>query len=268
MAYARSVFRSLAFVLLLAVGGLVAACSDNVGVADTEALAASDDVSLTPDSDSDGDGDSESDGGESSGATVDPDPALPGTPLDNGPQAGEQLDVISIRHDDVLNFRTGPDPSASLVDTAVPQALSPVVVSSGEGRQVDSSIWWKVTVDGQEAWANFAYLGMLGRSDDVLDELRASSASTEGETVQDVVASIAASRAEGLTPRVTYLTPVVGVRASDRLLTVDVVTVVDSAQKGERFELRFEPVEDGFRLTGAERTLICGRGVTSEGQCQ
>jgi hypothetical protein len=250
MAYARSVHRSVFLLSVVIALGLAPACSQQTGVADSAAV--------TTDSTS-------SVGGEPSTVA---DSTLPGEPHDVGPRTGQELDVISIRHDDVLNFRTLPDPSAPLVGTAVPQESAPLVASAGEGRLlVDSSVWWKVTIDGQDAWANFAYLGILGRTDDVLDELAAGSISVEGETVEGIVASIAASRGHDQEPRVTYVTPVVGATASDQSLTVDVVTLVDGSVKGERFGLRFEPTERGFRLSAADRTWICGREVVGEGEC-
>ena len=201
------------------------------------------------------------DGGEVS------DVVLPGDYFDIGPQAGESMDVVSVRYDDVLNFRVWPDPLASIVNTAAPQSTSPLVISRGEGRLLERSAWWKVTIDGEEAWANFAFLGVLGRTEDVLAELEGGLASTEAVSVEVLVSAIANSRADGPVPTVTYVTEIETVFDGDMRVTIDVVGLGDDALKGERLTLTVESTGSGYRLKAAERTLICGRGVAEGGAC-
>ncbi|MCP3992150.1 MAG: hypothetical protein GY724_23970 [Actinomycetia bacterium] len=273
--------RSLALLSLVAALGLIASgCGDDKGSADTSTDTT--DTGGTADSTSeDGQGSDDDDSDVSStsstettstsaadgGTASTDDVPLPGDPFDIGPPAGEQLDVVSVGHDDVLNFRTRPEASAPIVDTVAPLSNTPAVLSSGEGRLFDSSAWWKVTVGGQEAWANFAFLGTLGRTDDILEDLEAGPASTEATTIEAIVTSVAASRSGGPEPRVTYMRPITSVGGGGMAATVDVVGLGDDAVKGERFVFMFESVGTGYRLEGAERTVICGRGATDGGLC-
>ncbi len=210
-------------------------------------------------------------------AEADDEPTLAGEPFDIGPPIGQVLAVVGVAHDDVLNFRMGPDPSADLVDTVAPGATSPQIVSSGGGRLLPNAAWWQVTVDGQEAWANLAYLGMLGVSDDALDELLTAGPGETAPTIEAYVDALAASRAAGPEPRTELVTPVEGLDADGATVTVDVIGLGDDAVKGERYVLTFsitfddpddpsrEPIS--YTLVGAERTVICGRGLAEGGLC-
>lgn len=221
--------------------------------------------------DESGDSNDNADPGAGSGAD---DVDLPGEPFDIGPRSGSTLDVVGVRYDDVLNFRTGPDPSAPIVDTVAPEASTPVVVSSGEGRLLASSVWWKVTVGGQPAWANFRFLGMLGVTDEVFDELDAALPSTSAPTAEALIEAIAASRADGPEPFVELVTPVEGLDAAGAQVTIDVLDLGDDAVKGERLVLTFElvfvdpdadqPEVEAYELVGAQRTVICGRGLSGQ----
>ncbi|MEL7157140.1 MAG: hypothetical protein AAFN30_11125 [Actinomycetota bacterium] len=266
--------------VLLLVGGVVfvAACGSEeageataVGATATEAETSTTDVDVDDDeqtgttaepSGSEGDGSttSESGGGQQGGE-------LAGDPFDIGPGQGDRLDVVGVAHDDELNFRVLPDAGSTIVDAVAPQATSPVVISQGEGRLLTRSAWWHVTVGGQDAWANFSFLGMLGGTDDVFDELSAQLGVIEEANLDDLVAAIASVRgSDGPEPRVTYVTdPDAG--SGRREVVVDIIGYGDDALKGERFTLTVTDAGDagdGVRLIAAEATLICGRGVSGE----
>ncbi len=225
--------------------------------------------------DTDGDnGDDASDVTATSAAASADDRSLPGEPFEIGPPAGERLDVVGVRHDDVLNFREGPSPSSPIVDTVAPQSVSPAITSSGEGRLLTRSAWWKVTVGGETAWANFRFLGTLGATDDVFDDLAAALPSTSAATVEALIDDIAQSRAGGPEPAVELVTPLSGLDADGAEVTVDVIGIGDDAVKGERFLLTFDLTFDdpdaadrevvSYELVGARRTVICGRGLTGD----
>lgn len=236
----------------------------------------------TTDTDTDTDiGTDSTDGTDDDDTTIDTEPPatdddLPGEPFDIGPPAGSQVDVVGVRYGDVLNFRVSPDPRAAIVDTVAPLATSPAVVSSGGGRLFTRSAWWEVTVGGEEAWANAAFLGMLGRTDDVFDEIEAVLPSTEAPTVEELGEAIGETRASGPVPRVELVTPVEGLDAAGAEVTIDVIGLGDDALKGERLRLTLDLLFDdadaadpeivGYRLVGAMQTLICWRGV-SDGLC-
>ena len=183
--------------------------------------------------------------------------------FDIGPRAGEPLDVVSVRFDDVLNFRVLPDAGADIVDTAAPLSSQPVVLSQGEGRLFPSSAWWKVTVGGLDAWANFTFLGMLGNDADIFADL----APLEAATVDDLVAAVVAARTSPPPePRVTIVRDVEEVAGGNQEIVVDIANLGDDALKGERVTLEIEPLANSVRLVAATATAICGRGV-SNGLC-
>lgn len=287
---------SLTVIVLLALTALLAACgqgddADSDGVAvvgstDEGGTEGENDGGEADGDDADADDGAEAGDGESSddsstststpaaGPDEDDDASLPGDPFDIGPPAGDQLDVVGVRHDDVLNFRERPDASAPIVDTAAPASTTPRVVSSGEGRLLANSAWWKVTVDGQTAWANFRFLGMLGPTDDVFVDLADSLSSTSAPTVEELIEDIAASRASGPEPTVEMVTSIAGLDANGAEVTVDVLGIGDDAVKGERllltFDLTFDDPDaadrevEAYELVGAQRTVICSRGRTGD----
>jgi hypothetical protein len=290
----RSSHASIGIALLFAITAAATGCGqdddangDGVAVVDGSGSSTSsggDDGGTGDDSDGgsgdddDGTGDG-SDGSTTSSSTSagdpgDDDPSLPGDPFDIGPPAGSALDVVGVRYDDVLNFRERPDPSAPIVDTAAPESSTPEVVSEGGGRLLSRSAWWKVTVDGEEAWANFRFLGMLGATDDIIDELIADLPSTTAPTVDALVDDIAESRGSGPVPTVELVTPVEGLDAGGAQVTIDVLGIGDDALKGERILLTFDLVFDdpdasdreveAYEVVGALRTIICGRGISGE----
>jgi hypothetical protein len=202
------------------------------------------------------------------------DGTLPGDAFDIGPPAESVLDVVGVRYDDVLNLRERPDPSSPIVDTAAPASTTPKIVSTGEGRLLSRSAWWRVTVGGDEAWANLRFLGMLGATDDAFDELAASIPSTSAPTVEEIIDDIAETRASGPEPTVELVTPIEGLDATGAQVTIDVLGIGDDAVKGERYLLTFGLTFDdpdatdrevvAYELVGALGTVICGRGVTGE----
>ena len=283
----------------LAIVGAASGCSDDAstGVAVVDST---DDGTEAADGSGDGQGDSEDSGdgvegtGADDGATgagegddaaagdtattatasAESDEPLPGDPFEIGPPRGERLDVVGVRYDDVLNFRERPDPSAPIVDTVAPETTEPAIVSSGEGRLLARSAWWKVTVGGEPAWANFRFLGSLGPIDDAFDDLAASLPSTSAPTVEELIDEIAQARAGGPEPEVELVTPVQGLDADGAEVTIDVIGIGDDAVKGERFLLTFDLTFDdpnatdpevvSYELVGALRTVICGRGLSGE----
>ncbi len=208
------------------------------------------------------------DGADPDGA--DSDEPLPGDPFDIGPPAGERLDVVGVAHDDVLNFRARPNVASPVRATVAPLADQPVVLSQGQGRLLVRSAWWFVTVDGQELWANVAFLGMLGESRDVFGELDGQLDELQATSVAALAGDIAGARAGGgPEPTITFASDPAGGSGS-RQVVVDILGYGDDALKGERFTLTLtdDGVDPGFalRLVAARAEPICGRGV-SNGAC-
>ena len=203
-------------------------------------------------------------------------PVVPGSPLDFGPAAGTSLTVVGVRYDDRLNFRAHPSPSATILDTAVPLGDASIV-ALGEAWQAPSGVWWKVSIDGTEAWANQRFLGStvagVERFGDVANDLD----SLEFETLTDATLAVAQTRAstEPESRVVVIIEPLLfedGGRA-----IVDVLDLGDDALKGERLDVTVETIYDesgaegaqdvlGVRVTSVRIIPICGRGV-SGGLC-
>lgn len=250
-------------------GGADGAASEDGDSADGDG----DDPSATTDTTGDQDGTGGTDDGGDPTDSTDPDPdpdpdePLPGTPFDIGPGAGERLDVVAVGHDDELNLRTRPDPSAPIVDTVAPRASTPRVISAGEGRLLDASIWWKVMVGGEPAWANFAFLGQLGDASEALAQVEAGLDDPEAPTVEALIEAVAASMAAGPEPVLTYVTPIQDASGGTKRVLIDVTKIGDDAVKGVRLALTIAPSGGGYRLDAARLTPICGRGITDDGLC-
>ncbi|MDH3296410.1 MAG: hypothetical protein OER95_18975, partial [Acidimicrobiia bacterium] len=198
----------------------------------------------------------------------------PVAPAPRAPTAGTVLDVVGIRLDDALNFRVDPDPSADIVVTAHPDVLerpeNAVIIATGEATSRGTAVWWQVTVDGQEAWANSRYLGVLGSAGNApeLIDLEAI-----GDTeLEDVVAE-----ARPPTDATGVLLDVVGQDAISTVFTIDVLGSYGNGLKGERFDIEAWNVKAadpetmpqviGAKIMTATRMPICEFGVDSGGGC-
>lgn len=194
------------------------------------------------------------------------------------PPAGIRLDIVGVVGTDVLNFRQRPDPSSPILATAPPATegvTSPLVVATGVGQNFGNEIWWQVTIDGATAWANARFLGMLGVSTNIFDELEADMASLSADSIEELAAAIAATRSDGPTPTAVVV-ELLGVDAPSSLATIDVIGIGDDAVKGERIHLDLFNIRDidaqefvilGYEITDATSTAICGRGITIDDLC-
>jgi hypothetical protein len=188
---------------------------------------------------------------------------LPGTRFVIGPARGQPMVVVGVRYDDELNLRTLPDPAAPVVATAAPLATTPLIRSAGEGRLLDRSAWWYVSVDDRSAWANMSFLGSVASPSDAFADLRDQLPAVEADDLDALVTAIAELEG-GEEPR-----PVVTLasRPTATGVTFDLIGLGDDAVKGLRFAITVEPTALGsVRLTAALRTPICSRGV-SGGLC-
>ncbi len=200
-------------------------------------------------------------------------------PLGPVPARGTALDVVGVEGSDVLNFRLRPDPSSRVLATAAP-ALEGFpqkpIVATGVGQMFGTSLWWQVTIDGQTAWANQAFLGMLGVTSDIFTQLEATMPSLEAETIQALADAVAQARSGAPEATEAVVLELIGVDAPSSLATIDVIGIGDDAAKGERIFLDLFNIRDidatefvilGYRITGATATDICGRGITADDLC-
>lgn len=197
-----------------------------------------------------------------------------GTWYDVGPAAGEILDVVGVRYDDVLNVRDQADVSGAIVATAAPFAANPQLVSGGEGLlfNPNGGAWWKVTVNGTQAWASSSFLGQISpNATDLLPQLTADMASTTAPDLNTLIVDIGAALADGPTPSVVLSTEPVGLDAIGSEATIDVINIGDLSIKGWRIQIQFNNVFDGingqnpqiigFELVSATGFPVCQKGA-------
>ncbi len=202
-----------------------------------------------------------------------------GEPLDFGPAEGQELAVIGVRFDDELNFRAGPGTDQDVIRSVAPLVETPIIVAAGEAWAFDTSIWWKVTIEGEEMWANQTFLGMLGEPTSIFAEVALTLEAgdgLEGSSVEAIAEAVAASRtSEEPLPSVEFPGEPLAFDTGEGFAIVDLVGFLDDAVLGERLrvEVEFEVGEDDgsdepvvYRLTDVIATPICARGV-SDGLC-
>lgn len=198
---------------------------------------------------------------------------------DIGPVAGEVLDVVGVRYDDVLNIRDQANASSSIVATAAPFAANPQLISGGEGLLINGGAWWKLTVNGTPAWANASFLGQVSpNTEDLMPTLTTNMSSTTSADLNALIVDIAAALAAGPTPSVVLSTEPVGLDAIGSEATIDVLGIGDDSVMGWRIRILFNNVFDdinaqnpqliGVELVAADGFPICHRGLqASSGLC-
>jgi hypothetical protein len=192
---------------------------------------------------------------------------LPGEPIDIGPGEGDALVVAGVVFDDLLNVRDIPGLDGTIIDTLDPLAVG--IVALGENRLLPTSIWYAVETGAVEGWASGRFLYFEGFTDDVTSEVVAALGEIPiGATVDDVGAAVALTRASD-EPR-SDITVAMAATTSGNLreIVIDVIGLGDDALGGERLRVFAEPLDGGgFALDTVERTLLCLRGVTTDGLC-
>ncbi len=191
---------------------------------------------------------------------------LAGEEIDFGPRKGDVLAVMGVRWDDVLNVRAGPGTDQPIVATLAP--TSNEAVATGHTRMLPRSFWTEVTVGGVTGWASLAYLGYLGRAEDLTaDVVAALGGVPTAGTIHDLGMLVAQSQAstEPRSDLVVVVAPTTGDTAE---ITIDVVGLGDDALAGLRLRVVGERASDGgYSLVSVQATLLCGRGVTDDGRC-
>jgi hypothetical protein len=191
---------------------------------------------------------------------------IPGDPIDFGPPAGDVLAVVGVSHEDVLNMRAAPGIDQPIVATLDP--LEDDVIALGNARQLPTSIWFQIEVDGTIGWASAAFLAYRGDTTDVTSAVVADLGEVpEAETMLDlgriVVEALASDAPESRI--VVSVAPTVGDLGE---VTYDVTGLGDDALFGLRLHVFGTPSDslEGFVLEAVEQTSLCGRGV-SNGLC-
>ncbi len=198
-----------------------------------------------------------------------------GEPLDFFPPIGTSFTVVGVRWDDDLNFRSGPGTSNSVLANVASIDNGHDIIGLGQAWQFEDSIWWKVSVNGTEAWASSRFLAAHGQVDDIFDEVAADLLILKSANLTELAERVADSRSDGEpATRMVIVGEPFAFEGSGGTITIDVLGFGDDALKGERLTITAalimsaddEPVVEAVVLEGVKRVLLCSRGV-SGGLC-
>jgi len=184
-----------------------------------------------------------------------------------GPPSGSSWGVVGVAHDDVLNVRGGPGPGRSIVATVAP--LTDGLTATGNGYQLDRSLWWEIESGATNGWVNAAFLAVPGAVDDATAEIIARLGGIPEAPSLEALGELVARVRSGDEPVarvVVVVAPTIGDLGE---ITLDVVGIGDDAIYGERLHLFAFPPQNGvgFVLKSVERTFLCLRAATEEGLC-
>ena len=211
-----------------------------------------------------------------------PDAALPGDPIDPMfvPE-GAELGAVAIAFDETLDVRELPGAEQPVVASLPPLAMR--IVSNGRAQNLGpGDTWLEVTVESTVGWAplrNLLYIG--GTSDETARYESLLGGATTAPTMLalgQLVADAAASDDPEVTSRVVVVVaPTDGPTGE---VTFDVVDFADDSIGGLRLVVTGvqQPVDGTlpptafaratvYELAGVESTLLCLRGVDTDGLC-
>jgi hypothetical protein len=190
--------------------------------------------------------------------------ALAGKPIDFGPDAGDVLMVIGVRHDDVLNLRAGPGANQPIRDEIPPTFDD--LVAEGNTRELPSSFWLEVDYDGTGGWVHMSYIGYQGDTYDDTSQIIGDMGERPTESSMTALGELIAEQYVSEEPEsdVVQVTPVTTGDLAE--VTYDVIGLGDDAVRGVRLHVFAEEDGAGFSLRTIEVTLLCGRGV-DDGAC-
>ncbi len=199
---------------------------------------------------------------------------IPGAALDYGPVAGESLHVVGVRHDDVLNFRVDPDPTSAVVATVAPLHEALTIIASGQAWIAPSGTWWKVTVNGEQAWANQSYLASIGHGDDFFYDVSKALGILRFETITDAAQAVAGTHTSETPESRVVIVGAPLTSGSGAGMAVDVLGLGDDSLKGIRIRIEVEFIYDdsgenveAVVLTDVYMNPLCARGSEAPGRC-
>jgi hypothetical protein len=188
---------------------------------------------------------------------------LAGTIIDFFPQPGDVLSVVGVAHDDVLNVRVGPGIFNSIVDTLDPTGET---AANGIARDLGLAIWVEHNTGAEVGWSNSAYFAFAGGTDDATPEVVAVLGEVPTADSMEALGLIVAGSLASTEP-VSFLVMTVAPSVGDLAeVTYDVIGLGDDSIHGYRLHIFADSVADGFSLRNVERTFLCGRGVTEDGE--
>ncbi len=196
-------------------------------------------------------------------------------PYQIGAASGQTMAVVGVDYNDTLNFRTDPNPSASIVVSVPPLADNPAIVSQGQGVLTNNGAWWNVEVGGTQAWANVTFLASLGTSLPISNEITPKLPSQQAASAELLVKAVAGTRTGDLVKTTIVQQP----EASDAIggeVIFDVTGYLDDSVQGERIAMQYKFVWDNptsanrsviaYEFLSASSQALCSRG-TLNGVC-
>ena len=191
------------------------------------------------------------------------------------------LGVVAIRYDETLPIRLVPGATGTELATLPP--LADNVVATGEHRLLGvGDFWHEVTAAGVTGWADAQFLRFVAptANDDtaaIVGRIGATPTAATMEALGQVVADSVASDDEEITSRIVIaVAPTSGPTGT---VTYDVVDFADDSIAGDRLLVTGRQVTSGtlppsalraaavYELVSVESTIMCYRGVTSDGLC-
>lgn len=186
---------------------------------------------------------------------------------DTSPANGTELVVIAVRYDSFLNFRAEPSIEGAVVDTSTAVSTDEIVSLHEAATGPLGAQWWKVTVDGQEAWARSAHLAVPGAPSDITDEVAEAMGVLMSENLTTLAQSVFESRGYGPTSEMVIVGEPLAFDGAGGFVIIDVLVQLDDSVRGERLRIDAELVqEDGEEvqfvvLESVTRTVLCTRAV-------
>lgn len=174
--------------------------------------------------------------------------------------------VIGVEFDDVLNLRELPGANHEIVSTIPPTDVS--VFAHGFTRQLETSAWIQVEHQNFVGWVNLRYIGYEGQIIDATSSYVAEVGELPTEsTMLDLATLIAKSFKSEEDPASTITVTEAPTSGDLAEVSIDIVGLGDDSIRGFRLHIFAVPNSGGFTLKSIEQTIICGRGITTDGLC-
>lgn len=182
---------------------------------------------------------------------------------------GHWVSVVGVEHDDVLNVRALPDPSADIVGEIPPFAQA---LLAGRERSLGSGARWvEVRLVGGYGWVNGNFLAHAeGEGEDVTADF-----SDYGPyaNIDDLIDAALQGRAAELPSADGIVARHLDGASSDAgpgapiYYTLDFLGGGDDAVRGERVRFDVEQGAEGYTISWARSMPLCQRGAMPDGQC-
>lgn len=181
-----------------------------------------------------------------------------------GPVPGSAWAVVGVPAGDVLNVRSGPGTTNSVVATLDPQAEG--IIVAGDAAIIASSIWWTLETPAG-AWVNAWYLAGVGLTEDRTAEVVEEHGSIPAATSMGGLTSIVTATFEGDYTLITVSS------SEDAVGGEQVIDVFDEegddSVRGYRLHIFGQRDSDSgpLSLYAVEHAHLCWRGVDPQGLC-